>query len=255
MSSETYYKSLKVSALKELLQKRFLPVRGKKEDMVARLLEADKSDNDKLNVTRLSKVSKDDLGDLAPPEDEIDWEDDTTDIPIKSTLFEKTSIIHNFDKLINSKKNFRQNNPQKIQKDSNFKFVSIASIFSTSSDSINNVSIKENATLKNVPSIKKRNSENAFDMDWQSIENEIVKRKIRASRFGISENENNKRLERSIRFNVANTVKLDYYKNFSSETPEKNIKFVKSRILNNSVENEKIRRRVERFGKKSREMK
>ncbi|KTW29900.1 hypothetical protein T552_01104 [Pneumocystis carinii B80] len=252
MSSETYYKSLKVSALKELLQKRFLTVKGKKEDMVARLLEADKSDNDKLNVSRPSKVSKDDLGDLAPPEDEIDWEDDATDIPIKSTLFEKTPIIHNFDKLINSKKNFKQNNPQKIQKDSNFKFVSIASIFSASSDSINNVSVKEKAILKNLPSIKKRSSENAFDMDWQLIENEIVKRKIRASRFGISENENNKRLERCIRFKVMDTVKLDDYNNFSSETLDKNTKFVKSRILNNLVENEKVQRRAERFGKKIR---
>ncbi|QSL65042.1 hypothetical protein MERGE_002347 [Pneumocystis wakefieldiae] len=233
MSSETYYRSLKVSALKELLQKRFLTVRGKKEDMVARLLEADKSDNDKLNVTRLSKVSKDDLGDLAPPEDEIDWEDDATDIPIKSTL-----------------KKFRQDNPQKMKKDSNFKFVSIASIFSTSSDSINNVSVKEKARLKNVPSIKKRNNENAFDMDWQLIEDEIVKRKIRASRFGISENEDNKKLERSIRFKVANTAKIDDYMNFSSEPAEKNAKFVKSRILNNSIENEKARRRAERFGKK-----
>ncbi|KAG4305008.1 hypothetical protein PORY_001683 [Pneumocystis oryctolagi] len=224
MSSESYYRSLKVPALKELLQKRSLMVTGKKEDMILRLLEFDKSDN-KHNTTLSPRASKGDLGDLALPEDEIDWGDDTADITIKSTLFEKTPITNISDKLVNSKKKNDQNSFQKIQKeDSNFKFTSIASIFSISSESMNNTSIKKKTMLRNFPFNRKRNSETLFYEDKESIEHEIIKRKARASRFGIPENENNKRLERYVRFGTL---------------PEKDLKNVKQNILDDSIKSKK----------------
>jgi SAP domain-containing ribonucleoprotein len=58
----------KVTELKELLTARSLPVSGKKEDLVARL-----SDYDASNVS-----GADDLGDLAPPEEDYDWDTPAT---------------------------------------------------------------------------------------------------------------------------------------------------------------------------------
>jgi SAP domain-containing ribonucleoprotein len=54
------YSKLKVTELKELLSSRSLPVSGKKEDLIARLIEHDKSSND--------------LTDLLPPEEDYDWD-------------------------------------------------------------------------------------------------------------------------------------------------------------------------------------
>ena len=59
------YSKLKVTELKELLQSRNLPVSGKKEELIARLHENDISKH---------PTSTDDLGDLAPPEEEYDWD-------------------------------------------------------------------------------------------------------------------------------------------------------------------------------------
>ena len=56
---------MKVTELKELLTNRSLPVSGKKEELIARL-----QANDSAQPT-------DDLGDLAPPEEEYDWDTDT----------------------------------------------------------------------------------------------------------------------------------------------------------------------------------
>jgi SAP domain-containing ribonucleoprotein len=58
------YSKLKVSELKELLASRSLPVSGKKEDLVVRLVASDAS----------TQSAADDLGDLAPPEEEYDWD-------------------------------------------------------------------------------------------------------------------------------------------------------------------------------------
>jgi hypothetical protein len=58
------YSKLKVTELKELLTARSLPVSGKKEELVARLTEADST----------NPTTADDLGDLAPPEEEYDWD-------------------------------------------------------------------------------------------------------------------------------------------------------------------------------------
>ncbi|KAG4302962.1 hypothetical protein PCANB_000872 [Pneumocystis canis] len=205
MSSELYYRSLKVPALKELLQKRSLIVSGKKEDMIARLLEADKSNNNKLSTLQSPRVLKDDFGDFSLPEDEIDWGDDAIDIAVKPVSFEKTPNRYISDKLVSSKKNFKQSNFQKIQKDnSDFKFTSIASAFSTS-NLTNSIFVKEKHILKDNFFSKKRRNEAVFE-DRQSVENEIIKRKARASRFGIPENENNKKLERCIRFGALNTM-------------------------------------------------
>jgi len=57
------YSKLKVAELKDLLTSRSLPVSGKKEELVARLVESDKG-----------QPVVDDLGDLAPPEEEYDWD-------------------------------------------------------------------------------------------------------------------------------------------------------------------------------------
>lgn len=62
------YSKLKVAELKDLLTSRSLPVYGKKEDLVTRLTESDAK----------QQTVADDLGDLAPPEEEYDWDAPTT---------------------------------------------------------------------------------------------------------------------------------------------------------------------------------
>lgn len=71
------YSKLKVTELKELLQARSLPVSGKKEDLVARLTESDAAKRSAAN----------DLGDLAPPEEEYDW-----DAPVPQSYMEH--LVH-----------------------------------------------------------------------------------------------------------------------------------------------------------------
>jgi hypothetical protein len=63
----TDYSKLKVAELKDLLSARSLPVSGKKEELIARLTESDASNH-----------VADDLGDLAPPEEEYDWDTPAT---------------------------------------------------------------------------------------------------------------------------------------------------------------------------------
>lgn len=66
----TDYSKLKVTELKELLNSRSLPVSGKKEELVARLTESD--------AAKPTSSANDLLGDLAPPEEEYDWDTPTT---------------------------------------------------------------------------------------------------------------------------------------------------------------------------------
>ena len=58
------YSKLKVAELKDLLTSRSLPLSGKKEDLITRLTESDAK----------TRSAADDLGDLAPPEEEYDWD-------------------------------------------------------------------------------------------------------------------------------------------------------------------------------------
>lgn len=69
----TDYAKMKNADLEALLKQRSLPHTGKKADMVARLQEADKADPDQANAEQPAAST------TAPPEDEIDWDDDTTD--------------------------------------------------------------------------------------------------------------------------------------------------------------------------------
>lgn len=62
------YSKLKVADLRDLLTARSLPVSGRKEDLIARLTESDAT----------AKSAANDLGDLAPPEEDYDWDMPTT---------------------------------------------------------------------------------------------------------------------------------------------------------------------------------
>ncbi|EKG17047.1 DNA-binding SAP [Macrophomina phaseolina MS6] len=64
---------MKNAELEALLKQRSLPHTGKKAEMVARLQEADKADAEKAPADKPADNS------AAPPEDEIDWDDDPTD--------------------------------------------------------------------------------------------------------------------------------------------------------------------------------
>lgn len=67
----TDYKTLKVNELKDLLSAAGLSTAGRKEELIARLAE-----HDEASGSSAGKPKTSDLGDLAPPEEEVDWGDD-----------------------------------------------------------------------------------------------------------------------------------------------------------------------------------
>lgn len=69
----TDYAKMKNAELEALLKQRSLPHTGKKAEMVARLQEADKADAANAPAEKPADST------AAPPEDEIDWDDDPTD--------------------------------------------------------------------------------------------------------------------------------------------------------------------------------
>jgi SAP domain-containing ribonucleoprotein len=144
----TDYAKLKVTELKELLTARSLPVSGKKEELVARLVENDAND----------------LGDLAPPEEEYDWE-----TPSKSAVPA-------------SKPTAAPAQPAKA----------LIQPGKAPQPAVKSTTVVQPAPPSTAPPTSAP--------DASAVDIELEKRKKRAERFGIPLNDNVKKLERTKRF-------------------------------------------------------
>ncbi len=71
----TEYESMKVAELKDLLRERNLPLSGKKDDLIARLLESDGESNDVSEEVEEDVVVEDTVDDEDSWDDD-DWDDD-----------------------------------------------------------------------------------------------------------------------------------------------------------------------------------
>jgi len=179
------YSKLKVTELKERLSSRSLPVSGKKEDLIARLVEHDKSSHD--------------LTDLLPPEEDYDW-----DTPAKTNSA-----------------------PQKAISEQPAKTTEVK------------LAVEKSAAGPVVP-VESGPTTGAPTDDTLAIE--LEKRKRRAERFGIPLNEKAKALERVKRFGEAGKP--------AQKTEALVQKATGKRVLDDPVEAEKARKRVERFNSK-----
>jgi len=211
----TDYSKLKVTELKELLNARSLPVSGKKEDLVARLVE-----NDAAKPTSTNDL----LGDLAPPEEEYDW-----DTPATKANATKTD----------------QKPPAPAP-------VSRLAVSKASTDSAPHPAQPKKPKSPPAPAP----SATPVDMDAE-IAAEVERRKKRAERFGIPVSDSVKALERSKRFGTATettpqteeTKKEARRQRFGNQAWTKDLNQTKAKnVTVDPVEAEKARKRAERFG-------
>jgi SAP domain-containing ribonucleoprotein len=211
----------KVTELKDLLAQRSLPVSGKKEELVARLTE-----NDAYSAAA-------DLGDLAPPGDEYDW-----DSPTENTA--------------------PAAKPAPVTKP--------APAAKPIAAPVPEVAKPAPATSPAAPTVTPAEADAALAI-------ELEKRKKRAERFGIPVSESVKAVERAQRFGVTNPTheeskKAARGKKFGNQVWTKNGEKKKTgeakkpgetkeaprskspvkTILNDPAEAEKARKRAERFG-------
>jgi SAP domain-containing ribonucleoprotein len=216
----------KVTELKDLLAQRSLPVSGKKEELVARLTEHD-----------ADSAPAADLGDLAPPEDDYDW-DTPTEKPAPSSK------------------------PAPVTKPPTATKPAPAAKPIAAPEVAKPASVTSPAASTVTPA----------EAD-AALAIELEKRKKRAERFGIPVSETVKAVERSQRFGVTNPTpeeskKAARGKKFGNQVWTKNGETKKTgaaqksgeikeasrskspakKILDDPAEAEKARKRAERFG-------
>jgi len=213
------YSKLKVAELKEELGKRSLPVSGKKEELVARLLE---------NEGKSKSTANADLGDLAPPEDDYDWDEPATKTTAKSET-KSAPAPASAPAASAAKPAAAPKQPLEAPKPSS------------------------ETTAKSPPVAA---STEATD---EALAAELEKRKRRAERFGIPLADSVKALERAKRFGTTETTldeskKQARGKRFGNQVWTKNVPSEetkapgKGKVLDDPAEAEKARKRAERFG-------
>jgi len=215
----TDYSKLKVTELKELLAARSLPVSGKKEELVVRLMESD--------AAKPASSTNDLLGDLAPPEEEYDWDTPATRKANESEpeAKSKTSVLPPAKPAL-SKPTTTTTQTGSSQPDSKPKPSATATTTTTDAD-----------------------TEAALAL-------ELEKRKKRAERFGIPLADSAKALERAKKFGVAapqidETKKDTRAKRFGNQVwkTDGNQKAIPvKKITDDPTEAEKAKKRMERFG-------
>jgi SAP domain-containing ribonucleoprotein len=230
------YSKLKVAELKDLLTSRSLPVSGKKEELVARLVESDKG-----------QPVVDDLGDLAPPEEEYDWDAPTTKTYCSASTQLTTSSAKPEAKPAPAPA--APSVPAKPQ----------TATPAVPSQPLEAPKAPAETTTKSPPAASTTDTEDALAI-------ELEKRKRRAERFGIPLAESAKAIERVKRFGDPTSTteeakKEARAKKFGNQVWAKNGKTgntaqkkeekatpVVNKVLDDPVEAEKARKRAERFG-------
>jgi len=244
----TDYSKLKVTDLKDLLSARSLPVSGKKEELIARLTESD-----------AATPTADDLGDLAPPEEDYDWDTPAT----------KTYLPGMFD--LNARTAETETKPAAAP---------AAAPSSAPKQSVETPNPTAATTTANSPPAPAPTTAptaaDTTDAD-AALAAELEKRKRRAERFGIPLEESAKALERARKFGIQpntatteNAKKAARGKKFGNQVwtnngnakneetkkpvePKKAAETkapapAKKTVLEDPVEAEKAKKRLERFG-------
>ena len=226
------YSKLKVAELKEELGKRSLPVSGKKEELVARLVESEGKSKSTANA---------DLGDLAPPEDDYDWDEPAT----KMYLSTEVQLTGSTAK--------PESKPAPAPAPASAPVPAAAKPAATPKQPLEAPKPSSETTPKSPPVAA---STEATD---EVLAAELEKRKRRAERFGIPLADSVKAIERAKRFGTTETTlneskKQARAKRFGNQvwtksgTSQESQAPAKAKVLEDPVEAEKARKRAERFG-------
>ncbi|KAL2312628.1 RNA binding protein [Schizosaccharomyces pombe] len=237
------YKSLKVAELREKLAEKGLSTAGNKAELVSRLTAATES-----NDENTSNNNATDLGDLAPPEDDIDWGDMENDTI--STDVNKPAEPE-------SKETSAPAAAVEIEKENESiipKETSQAPETSTGAEEHQETTEESKQSVSNEvssPDVAKEQEKliqraKRFGIP---VDDEQIKKAARAARFGIQQplaSSNNKNHNQSKNAqNRSNSRSKQRNKNAPPKSaPSKR----KSNILDDPIEAEKARKRAERFG-------
>ncbi|OBZ85878.1 Uncharacterized protein C31H12.03c [Choanephora cucurbitarum] len=228
------YKNLKVKDLQDLLQKNGLPHSGKKEELIERLVKHDEQNQEfasleeefgDLDEFDESKVNLDELGDK--PIDDLTSFDDNLESHTETKKKEEEKTVSEEE----SKEKSKEESKEETKPNSNFKFTPIT--------------FDKPADTK-----KEENSAKALSDAERALE--------RAKRFGIQLNESAKKDIRAQRFGIADKqakpttgadpdVLKKRAERFGISTSQANIAKGKVPVKLDAAEEEKKRKRAERF--------
>lgn len=188
---------MKNADLESLLKNRGLPTGGKKADMVDRLTKDDEKSSD-APATGASKPA------VLHPEDEIDWDDDTEDVPVEAAkpapvVTSDAPVTTETSAPVAAAEPISNPNPQAVPNQ-------VADVDPSKTDDL---SVKEPGEGKaegegeaKVEEKKEPPPDYTKGLAASDLESEIEKRKARAIKFGlkIEEDEGMKKLERAKKF-------------------------------------------------------